>query len=416
MDISKPFIVPILGGYKFDWIEGGESVLMTTIKRIYEDSHHAVFGEITVEHDKDGVLVDALRVNLSSPQGRGAIAKRLEQCKSIKLNWVDLTEQVFSDTIKLYRVGDPGETLEVGPEVNIIPPHYLLEPVIMAGVPTIIFGEKGSHKTTLSLLFSICITLPWSDNPFGLAANSQRSTVGILDWESDKRLTMYTLQRLLKGSDLPYLELNYRRCRLPLADDIEQIANFLEAKKCDVVLIDSVGAACGGDLMKAEFALRFFEALRSLNRTSLSIAQTSKSEEGKKTIFGSTYFQYYSRNIFELRKSSDVYDKEETKVALFHNEGNYSGKYDPIGFRLSFSPTSIKVVQEPVDFGEFLQRVNRQQQVIEALKNGPLTTEDIKDKLEISRANADMVTKRLRDNKKIVKTEGGKWGLLIGKD
>ena len=413
MDISKPFIVPILGGYKFDWIEGGESVLVATIKRIYEDSHHAVFGEITMEHDKDGVLVDALRVNLSSPQGRGAIAKRLEQAKSIKLNWMDLIEQVFSNTIKLYRVGDPGETLEVGQDDKITPPTYLLEPVIMSGVPTIIFGEKGVHKTILSLLFSICILLPWHDNPLGLVTNTHSSKVGMLDWESDKRLTMYTLQRLLKGSGLPTTELNYRRCRLPLADDIEQIANFLESKKCDVVLIDSVGAACGGDLMKAEFALRFFEALRSLNMTSLSIAQTSKSEEGKKTIFGSTYFQYYSRNIFELKKASDVYDKDETKVALFHNEGNYSGKYDPMGFRFYFSPTSIKVEREPVDFGEFMERINRQKLLLELLKDGALTTDQIKDKMEISRANADMLIKRLRDKKRIVKNKEGAWGLLI---
>ena len=71
--------------------------------------------------------------------------------------------------------------------------------------------------------------------------------------------------------------------------------------------------------MKTEPALRVFAALRYLSRTSLIIAQTSKNDEGKKSMFGSTYFQYYSRNIFELKKSVDVCDKDETKVAFFHN-------------------------------------------------------------------------------------------------
>jgi hypothetical protein len=177
-------------------------------------------------------------------------------------------------------------------------------------------------------------------------------------------------------------------------------------------LIDSIGAACGGDLMKPEFALRFFEALRSLDRTSLCIGQTSKGEEGKKTIFGSTYFQYYARNIFELRKSTDVCDKDETKVALFHTEGNYSGKYDPMGFRLHFTPETIKVEREAVNYAEFLEKVNRQAGLLEMLKDGPLTNKDIAEKLQISEANVRMTTKRLRDHKKIIKLESGAWGLL----
>jgi biotin operon repressor len=415
--MSLPILTESVGGVNITW---ADYPFIARVRQIHAHRDGRVTGELTIyilEQDKEKLVYPTTQLNMVAERTRQSLAKSIEtQLGNSNYPWQDIIYQICQKVLDYSRKGDPGEILEVIEGGEIIPPTYLLEPVIMAGIPTVIFGEKGVHKTTLCLLFTLCISLPWYDNPFDLKTNSRRSEVGMLDWESDKSLTMFTLQRLLNGSGLPSFALNYRRCTLPLADDIEQIGNFLDDKKCDTILLDSMGAACGGDLMKPEFALRFFQALRSLNRTSLNIAQTSKSEEGKKTIFGSTYFQYYSRNIFELKKSSDVYDKDETKVALFHNEGNYSRKYDPMGFRLSFTPLSIQVEREPIDFGEFMERVNRQKQVVETLKDGPLSTDEIKDKLEISRANADMLTKRLRDKKKIIKTEDGKWGLLIGKD
>ena len=309
--------------------------------------------------------------------------------------------------------GEPAEIVEAIDDI-IIPPEYLLEPVIMAGIPSVIFGDKGVHKTTLCLLFAACVSLaPWDDNPLGMVTNCHSVKVAMLDWEADRKLTQYNVLRLRKGMDVPYFSMDYKRCRLPLVDSIEQISTFLEEKEIGLVIIDSLGAACGGDLFKPEPALKFFEALRSLNRTSLIIAQNAKNEENKRSIFGSTYFSYYSRNIFELRKSSDILDKDESSVALFHKESNYSGKADPIGFHFHFTRETIKVEREAVNYGEFADRVSRQKLLIELLKDGALSNIEIAQKLEISQGNVRILTKRLADKKQIVKTEGSKWGLLI---
>ena len=400
-------------GYLITWEEYNLTIKVSRLD-VHKDGHVTAFIKISLkDKDKTFTLLPAAQINLSAPRTRSELANTLTE-KNSTIPWRDVIDYLCREIQEKAWVGEPGETIEVTDETELERPTYLLEPVIMQGVPTVIFGEKGVHKTILSLLFSICIYLPWIENPFELKTNAHKSVVAMLDWESDKKLTMYNVQRLLKGHNLTYYQLNYRRCKLPLADDIDQIAAFLDDKECDTIMIDSLGAACGGDLMKADIALRFFEALRSLNRTSLLIAQTSKNEEGKKTIFGSTYFGYYSRNIFELKKSVDALDKDETKVALFHTEGNYSGKYDPIGFRLNFTPETIKVTREPVTYGEFLEKINRQQQLLEILKDGPLKNEQIADKLQISQGNVRATTKRLSDKKKIVKTENGAWGLLIG--
>jgi len=399
-------------GYQILWLEYNLTIKVSRLT-VHKDGHVTAFVKVSVkDKDKSYTLLPAAQFNLSAPLTRKQLANSLTE-KNSSIPWHDVIDYLCREIQEKAWIGEPGETLTITDEDEIIKPVYLLEPIIMQGVPSVIFGDKGVHKTILSLLFSICIYLPWRDNPFNLQTTSHKAIVGMLDWESDRRLTKFNVQRLLKGQELTYCDLNYRRCKLPLADDIEQVSTFLDDKKTNFVLIDSLGAACGGDLMKPEQALRFFEALRSLNRTALIIAQTSKGDEGKKSIFGSTYFQYYSRNIFELKKSADVIDKDETRVALFHTEGNYSGKYDPIGFRLTFSPDSIKVEREAVDFREFLDKVNRQQQLLEILKDGALTNTEIADKLQISQINVRAVTKRLADKKRIVKTESGAWGLLI---
>ncbi len=406
-----PEITTLNNGYSIVWAEHNLTIKVSRLT-VHKDGHVTAFIKISLANkDKSFTLLPAAQFNLSAPRTRSELSNSLTE-KNDKIPWRDVIDYLCREIQELAWVGDPGETLEVTDETELIKPSYLLEPVIMKGTTSVIFGDKGVHKTILSLLFSICIQLPWIDNPYEMIANDRPSVVGILDWESDRNLTMFNIQRLLKGEGLTYITLNYRRCKLPFADDTEQIGNFLDEKECDVILIDSLGAACGGDLMKPEPALRFSEALRSLNRTSLVIAQNSKNDEGKKTIFGSTFFGYYSRNIFELKKSVDVLDKNETKVALFHQEGNYSGRYDPIGFCLNFTPEMIKVTREPVSFGEFMYKVNRQQQLLEILKDGSLTNAQIADRLQVSQGNVRITTKRLSDKKRIVRTEGGAWGLL----
>lgn len=408
-------ITTLNNGYQVTWPEHNVLIKVSRLT-VHKDGHVTAFVKISLKVEQEwATLLPSAQFNLSAPRTRSELVNNMTE-KQGNIPWREIIDYLCREIQEKAWAGEPGETLEILQTDTVIPPTYLLEPIIMQGVPSVIFGDKGVHKTILSLAFGILISLPWPDNPLELTTNSHKSTVAILDWESDNRLTRFTLQRLCQGMGLEYFNIHYKRCKLPLADDIDQISTFLDDKEADVTIIDSLGAACGGDLFKPEPALKFFEAFRALNRTGLIIAQNAKGEDNKKSIFGSTYFEYYSRNIFELRKSSDTLDKDETKVGLFHTGGNYSGRYDPIGFHLYFSPTCIKVVREPVEYGEFLEKVNRQQMLLEILKDGALTNAQIADKLQISQGNVRITTKRLADKKRIVKTETGEWGLLIGKE
>ena len=182
----------------------------------------------------------------------------------------------------------------------------------------------------------------------------------------------------------------------------------------EAVIIDSLGRAVGGELLKdTENINRFFTALDKLKVTPLILAQTSKESDIKKRgkhIYGSTFLEYYMRSIWELCKAEGI-GEDEVSVALFHRASNLTKLQKPMGFHFSFNENKTIISREAVSYPEFLEKVNRQFQVLELLKGKAYKTEEIMEALDIKRSNADVTLKRLRDKKKIIKLDDGRWGI-----
>ena len=421
--ISPPVVKDVLGGYRLHWIEGDEQTLLVEVKHLQGDSHGGLTGEVSVWHDffaQDKPTLSGVRVNLMSEQRRTAVAKRLTVIKT-GLPWDAILEQVCHAIIERYRAGDHGEMIQPVDDDAMMIPSYLLNPLILAGVPNVIYGDKGVSKTTIALLAAGCLSGPWDENPFGFGTNGVHHAAAILDYESSRDLTLYATQRLRRGTDVPYFELAYRHCKVPLADDVEQIGRFLATRQVDIAIIDSMGAACGGDLFKPEPALKFFEALRCITThdgkamTWLIIAQNSKAEEGRKTIFGTTFFTYYSRNIFELKRFGDFDEKIESYVALIHTDANYSGKHDPMGFHLSFTPNSIKVEPTHVTYAQLVEKAQSQVKILAILReaNTDMTLHDLAVATGTKEATLSVLLNKLKGKGQVVSRARGTWGLSI---
>ncbi|MBU3974666.1 MAG: AAA family ATPase, partial [Alphaproteobacteria bacterium] len=140
----------------------------------------------------------------------------------------------------------------------------------------------------IAVAMCLLAMLPWYDNPLGLKVQREPSNILWLDYEADRTSTLYNFTRIVRGADAEGISLNYRRCRMPLCDDIEAISLHVEQAKTDIVIIDSVAKAAGGDLDKSESPNRLFAALDLLHCTPLILAHTYKGEgTGKRTIYGS---------------------------------------------------------------------------------------------------------------------------------
>jgi hypothetical protein len=202
-----PEITSINGGYVVGWPEHNLTIRVARLT-VQKDGHVTAFVKIsTKEGDNSFTLLPASQFNLSAPRTRSELVNGMTE-KNADIPWREIIEYLCREIQEKAWAGEPGETLEVYEGAAVVKPSYLLEPVIMDHVPTVIFGEKGVHKTTLSLLFGICITLPWADNPLNLTTNGHASVVGMLDWESDRNLTVFTMQRLLKGMELDYAQIH----------------------------------------------------------------------------------------------------------------------------------------------------------------------------------------------------------------
>lgn len=405
---SNPAISESINRLTYNW---ADMDLIITADRIADAGN----AELWFYHNNGSgrQLLNISKVNLLSTTTMAGVAKRMLS-HSGDIPWQQVLTYIASTTIEYSRRGEPGVTLKpVSAEQN--KPTYLVHPLIMEGVPNVIFGDKGVNKTTLGLLSIGLLSCGWDTSPSGLTGSAEIKG-GILDWEGTKELTNYTLARLVEGGTFPYCEPEYLHCKIRLTDDIDRIGNWVVDHNIKFLLIDSLGAAAGSDKFDSAgkaAALSFFEALRSLNVTSLIIAQNSKSEEGKKTIFGSTYYTYYARNVFELRKGKDTASQDDLHIALIHTEGNYSKRFAPIGFCITYTDTSILVQHEEVTLAELKDRIEDTQAICEFLRieRKMCSADIIAEAIGKPKATTLVVLSGLKKKGKVVNPSRGFWGL-----
>jgi hypothetical protein len=260
----------------------------------------------------------------------------------------------------------------------------------------------------------VCLlTLPWFDNPLGLGVTDKPNECIVFDYETDRETVSWQLACIMRGMGLPEFGFHYRRCFLPLADDIEEALKAIESTNARIVFLDSLGPACGGELNEAKPALSLYSALRKLNRTSIILAHNSKNTEGKnKTIYGSMFFHALARSVWEIKKVQTA-DENEIEIGLFHRKPPpFSKLHKPLGFKFSFDgDKTIINTQDPKTVGEFLQQMGTQQRILELLKTNPLSPKEIAESLEITSGDTRITLKRLKDKNKIVKV-GDNYGLV----
>ncbi len=405
--MSKPSIKQTLTGYEFEWPEQ----VRVNVSRVQVHSDGRVTGELLITTTREGyspVLYPQSQINFSSSQTRKGLAKSLtEDYKDWE--WSQIIDQISYNVQELARAGEPVQELWTSDDVP--PLEFLIEPFLVKGVPTVLFGEKGSTKSTMSLYLYTCLMLPWNDNPLGLKVPNRSVKTLILDYELPGYIAQRNAKKMQEGMGIPPFPLYHRRCTKPLYDELEQVQNHIANLKAEVVIIDSLARASGGDLNKTEGANSFFESLDKLNVTSLIIAQTSKDVESKrKTIYGNALFTYYARSIFEICRTDNV-GENEIEVAIFHRWSNLTKLYPDMGVHVSFNGVGTKIQSQSVSVAEFKDKVNSQRAVYDELKSGAHTVSELCDLTGLSNNVVSISLSRLKKRNYVTHLENGKWGL-----
>ncbi len=357
--------------------------------------------------------------NFSGPKARSELVKHLEKAhpEPDALSWSKVVEILCREILSHEESGEPIAELPFG---EITEPTYVLPPLIIEKNIVVWYAPGGSGKSLIAMYAAILIHNGLKELWPGL----KKGNVLYLDWETDRetasrraRLLAWPLvDKLEKEIRLPY----YRRCVLPLAEDVSDIATGVAEHNIKVVFVDSAGPACGGDIESAETALRFFSALRQIiaenDASAVVLTHVTKAErrnEGGKLPIGSIYFENIPRATWQLEmlKSSEV----EMLLGMFNRKANDSPPMLPMGFRVEFSDGSISVeTTEVEDVGT--EEKTQQEMISEFLKDGPRMLADIADYLGVSKSHACHVLRRMKQKGMVMQVARGMWGLVRKKE
>lgn len=409
--MENPDISEKLGGYILTWPKAKLRIVVNKIRQHRDDRVTAWLMIYSSSTGKE-LLLHQADLNFTSTSTQKSLAKSMsDRFEQLGHSWENIIETLRYFVLERVRTGEP--VMEsYSDEDDIVPPTYLINPIMPEYQPTILYGEKGAGKSRMALLFYICAILPWYDNHLGLQAPPRHMVPLILDYETDERTVKWRMKCLQLGLGLPPIPINYRRCFIPIADDIEAIQEAMAKVEAEWLIIDSLAAAVGGDLMDTGAGIRFFTALRQLKTTSLSIGQTQKDPEKKfKTVFGAGIYEYYGRSIWEVRKAQ-TQGENEMHVALHHRKSNEDMLHKPYSFHFSFNGEETKVTRERIqDIPEFFDDMSMDEKIIDVLKGGSLAMDEIAEATSVSMGYARTACSRLKRRNLIIRLPDKSYGL-----
>ena len=393
--IPAPNFSANAGIYDLQWEEEGVRV---HVDRIF-DSRRDTTGEITVRYKAPGGTsyghLHQARLSLTSTSGRETLAKHLaKRAPLTEAGWGTILEWTCAAILLKHREGEPVKmvgNLPIGERAK-----YLEHPFLLALQPNMIYGPQGSGKTTVAAMLALQV----------LSKESGPANVLWLDFEWCDDEVNSLVKRLKEGMGLdPDLEMAYRFCSQPLADDILSIQKLVIEKQAQLVVVDSVGAACGGDPMAPDVVLRYFAALRSLRVTTLSLDHTAKINTGP---FGSVYKSITARNIWEAVKGCN--ESDSMAVGLHHRKMNSGPLLKPFGFKFKYTDDSI--IPQKTDaraMPEVLATMALADQIEAALLRQAMTPAELA--VELGKTPAVMSTTISRHKGRFVSCGNGRWGV-----
>ncbi|OGN94156.1 MAG: hypothetical protein A2Z75_08375 [Chloroflexi bacterium RBG_13_50_10] len=281
-------------------------------------------------------LLHPTRINLLATPSMNSLAKRLER-NSTEIPWTDILAYVAGKTIEIARRGEPVKAIGKKPETMKV--EYQLFPILERNEPTTIYSPGGYAKSYLAAYIACIVRFGgkgfsnWTPTP---------GNVLYLDWESSSQDHERRVWAIKQGLGIETEEtFSYLFCHQPLAADIHRIQSIIAEGDIALLIIDSQMAAEGYGPHPAQVSSQYYNALRSLHCTSLTLDHVSKAEWGKVADddslgpYGSVVKFNRSRSQFEIKKSQTA-GEDFMELALIHRKHNEGKLLKPIGIRIDF--------------------------------------------------------------------------------
>jgi len=346
-------------------------------------------------------------LNLVSQRERDGLAQSLRR-QVPELDWDARIDVLCRLVLESYRRGDPAILLREARR-RASSDAFALKPLLLADAPTVWFADGGTGKSLLALAASCAIA--GHDVFAGLRATRPRRVL-YLDWEWEDWQHAERLDQLL-GEDADASDLLYRRCYGSMADEIESIRQVVADEEVEYVVIDSLGAACGGDLTDADTALRFAGHVRSLGVGSLWITHVTKhggADPDKP--FGTVYFHNSARLVWRVKRQADT-DAAMMEVGFYCTKANGSSVPKPVGLRVRFENERVTIA--PADLlanRELAAGLALKPRILGELRRGALSPAELATELGTTVGTIKNKLTALRSAGEVVPMGNGTWALV----
>lgn len=404
--MTEPIIEASAGLYSFTWQEHGIRML---VDRLHEDSRGVVTAEVLVKNTQ-GKQIYRGRNNLLSGRSKGDVAKECAKWVTLQhpLTMEALVTFAFSTTIDRYREGEPAVALDRDGASDHL--DYRVSPLLQEGMPNLLFGQGGAGKTRLALYVGMMVHGNLLKDDTGLEA--EPGNVLYLDYETSREVMERHLRQLERGYGLSVkVPLLYRRCYHPLAQETQELQRIVADANVQLVIVDSVGMACGGEPESAQVAVDYFRALRTIGGTSLSLSHVTKGGE-QRAAFGSIYFMNYARSAWELQAKREEGENLLT-LGLFHRKVNDGPLHKPLGFTFTFGLEGTKVAKsDPYSDPDLSKGGQLPQRIRATLKHKAFTAKELAQELDARQNSIDQALGRGLKNGSLLQLPNGKWALL----
>ncbi len=410
-----------------------EEQVELVLDRFVEDAKEGLFCEITVSTGlapKAGLLHHG-RLNLSATRSKDMLAKALQR-RTVpgfldNVDFAAVLEQVTYRSLARWRDGEPAVDLwDVDTSQRA---RWLLEPYLEDSGVTVIFGTGGSTKSIFAT--GVAVSLITGRPLVGKQVRGTVDSVLYADWEADKETHATRLRAIATGYGLDELRgIIYRRQVASLAEAAPTLRRDIAVHHVGMVIVDSSGAARGGDPSSAESTIKMFNALRSFDVPVLLIDHIAKNATDKTTPFGSVYTVNLARSIWRIdrvqEEASPVVD-----IALTHLKVNNGPLMPRQAYQVAFDVDDDDLLRlvtwqpsDPRSVQEFLESMSVRDRISAVLQQGrsTMTVEEIHSEVttethKVSAATVRTVLNRFH-NKLFVSFGGSgpkqaqKWGLI----
>ena len=378
------------------------------LEDVYLDKE-GIYCDLTIRGEQPGIPPlqhGPVRYNLKTTRSQSELVRHLAG-RLEGINWATILEQMARLAIAHVKEGEP--IIDLRESAGRPFERYLLDPLVLDSQPTILFGDGGTGKSLLALAILLAIETGNKDI-LGMAPSIRKKGL-LLDWEFNDWEHAERMEHIMNGvwAGIPSNAIAYRRCYLPLHQEVGPIKRYIEENGIGFVVIDSAAAACGEEPEKASEALRFFNALRRLNVTALVVAhQVKKNKDSDmEKPFGSSFWWNMARSVWKLER---VQQGNELAIGVYHKKWNVDRQRAPLSYRVNFTADEITFESQSIfENEELASKLSIKIQLQNQLRNGKAT---VKELAEAIGGKEGSVYQTMNRNRKMFSQDGKEWSLM----